>query len=482
MSSQVPFERRPVLRRTLGTAPGIRWFIAAVVAVSLGCAVVARIFAADDFHTFGEALWWAAQTVTTVGYGDVIPATTEGRVIAFVLMLSGFATLSLMTASISAAFVHRVEAPRRAAELRTLLDALERLEQQARRARAPARLRRAAMKRVLTRWGPAALGVAIIVAVFGFALPRIASYRDVVEVVSALSGWEIAALLAAVAWNIFTFAPPWRAAMPGLGLRRALVVTQASTAAASVFPGGEAVGVGLTFGMLNAWGFRRAAIVAAVAVVSALNLLAKVLLPVAALAGLLVTGREGGLLPLLTLIAVAAVSIILGAGIGALRTDASTRAFGTRLDGWRRRIPLVRRRTGTGPLGERLSHFRSESIGLLRRRWLQLTVWTLLGHTAVFIVLLVTLRAVGVTGDEVSVVEAFAAWALTRLLTAIPITPGGLGIIELGLTGALVAAGGANDEVVAAVLLYRLLTWLPSILLGAPAALLWRRMHPAATT
>ena len=338
------------------------------------------------------------------------------------------------------------------------------------------------MTRALKRFGPAAVAVAVIVGVFGFVLPRIASYRDVLEVVSSLSGWEIAALLAATAWNIVTFAPPWRAAIAGLGLWRALVVTQASTAAASTFPGGEAVGLGLTFGMLNGWGFRRAAVVAAATVISAFNLLAKVLLPVAALAGLLVTGREGGLLPILTLIGVAGLSIVLGTGIAALRTDASTRAFGDKLDVWRRRIPLVRRRAGSGPLGERLSQFRAETIGLLRRRWLQLSVWTLLGHTAVFIVLLVALRAVGVTGDQVSVVEAFAAWALTRLLTAIPITPGGLGIVELGLTGALVAAGGANDEVVAAVLLYRLLTWLPSILLGAPAALLWRRMHPATTT
>ena len=57
-----------------------------------------------------------------------------------------------------------------------------------------------------------------------------------------------------------------------------------------------------------------------------------------------------------------------------------------------------------------------------------------------------------------------------RLLTAIPITPGGLGIVELGLTGTLVGFGGARDEVVAAVLLYRALTFLPPLPLGLLAA------------
>jgi uncharacterized protein (TIRG00374 family) len=213
-------------------------------------------------------------------------------------------------------------------------------------------------------------------------------------------------------------------------------------------------------------------------VVTALNTLAKVLLPVVAVVGLLVTGRQGGLLGLLTVAGVVVLTLVLGGAIGALRSDASTRAFGARLDAWRRRIPLVRRRTPSGRLADRLSHFRAETIGLLRRRWKSLTLWTLVGHTSVFIVLLVALRAVGVGADDVDVVEAFAAWTLTRLLTAIPITPGGIGIVELGLTGALVAAGGQNDAVVAAVLLYRLLTWLPPILVGAPAAVFWRRLHP----
>jgi putative heme transporter len=334
------------------------------------------------------------------------------------------------------------------------------------------------VRRLARRYGPAVLGLAVVGSIFGFVLPRIASYRDVIDVISGLSGWDVAGLAAVTAGNVVTMATPWRAAVPGLGVVRALVMTQASSAAASAMPGGEAVGLGLVFGMLRTWGFRRSAVIAAAAVVTAFNTLAKVLLPVVALVGLLVTGRQGGLLGLLTVAGVVVVTLVLGGAIGAFRTDASTRVFGARLERQLKRVPLLRRLTASGPIGDRLSHFRAETIGLLRRRWKPLTFWILIGHVAVFVVLLVSLRAVGVDQDDVALVEAFAAWTLTRLLTAVPITPGGIGIVELGLTGALVAAGGQNDEVVAAVLLYRLLTWLPPIVLGAPAALFWRRLHP----
>ena len=102
----------------------------------------------------------------------------------------------------------------------------------------------------------------------------------------------------------------------------------------------------------------------------------------------------------------------------------------------------MRRAPGDG-WDERLVGFRREAVGLLRRRWLPLTLATLAGHLTVFLVLLVSLRAVGVPSADVSVAEAFAAWALIRIITTIPITPGGLGVVELGLTGALVSFGGA---------------------------------------
>jgi uncharacterized protein (TIRG00374 family) len=96
----------------------------------------------------------------------------------------------------------------------------------------------------------------------------------------------------------------------------------------------------------------------------------------------------------------------------------------------------------------------------------------------VFLVLVVCLRTLGVSSDEVTLTEAFASWSLVRLLGSVPITPGGIGVVELGLTGALVGFGGDNDGVVAAVLLYRVLTVVPTLLLGLAAGAAWRRLRP----
>jgi uncharacterized membrane protein YbhN (UPF0104 family) len=333
--------------------------------------------------------------------------------------------------------------------------------------------------RGLRRLLPALLGVAVVGGVFGLALPRIASYGDVLDVVSGLTWKWGAVLLGAVVLNVVTFAPPWVAALPGLGLRRALVLTQAATAVASVVPGGEAVGMGLSMAMMSSWGFSRGAFTAAVAIVSGLNVVAKVLIPAGAVMALLATGGQGGLLAVLAAAGVAVVAAVL-AGVGlAFRSERSTLSFGRRLDPvlvLARR--LLRRSPGT-PLGVRILHFRRELVGVLRRRWLSLSVWTLIGHLTVFLVLLACVRAVGISAHEVHTVDVFAGWALTRLLTAIPVTPGGLGIIELGLTGALLAAGGAQQEVVAAVLLYRVLTWGPTLVLGILSALVWRRLKRA---
>jgi voltage-gated potassium channel len=101
-----------LLVRLVGTVPGIRWLVAGLAAVAILCALVARIAAPEDFPTYGRAFWWSVQTVTTVGYGDVTPQSTTGRAIAAVLMVCAIALISVLTASISASFINRLEKSR----------------------------------------------------------------------------------------------------------------------------------------------------------------------------------------------------------------------------------------------------------------------------------------------------------------------------------------------------------------------------------
>jgi len=69
-----------------------------------------RRTADSNITTFGDALWWSATTVTTVGYGDRFPVTSEGRLIAVALMIVGISLIGVITASVAAWFVSRVAA------------------------------------------------------------------------------------------------------------------------------------------------------------------------------------------------------------------------------------------------------------------------------------------------------------------------------------------------------------------------------------
>lgn len=97
--------------------------------IALAAALAVRIFARGEFNSIGESLWWAAQTVTTVGYGDVIPETAFSKVVAVIVMFFGIATVSLATALITSAVITSMQ--RRMAEVQgdPELGALLRIEE-----------------------------------------------------------------------------------------------------------------------------------------------------------------------------------------------------------------------------------------------------------------------------------------------------------------------------------------------------------------
>jgi voltage-gated potassium channel len=80
--------------------------VATALVVVLG-GVLMRVLDGKEYPSIGRGLWWAMQTVTTVGYGDVTPAKTSGRIVASVVMLWGIAFVAILVAGITSTFVAR---------------------------------------------------------------------------------------------------------------------------------------------------------------------------------------------------------------------------------------------------------------------------------------------------------------------------------------------------------------------------------------
>ncbi len=105
------------MERAATTGRVIPYLAAFTVLVTLGAAVFVEVFSPKSFDSFEDALWWAAQTVTTVGYGDVVPQTDGGRFVAVFVMVFGLAVVSLVTAIVTSGFVARAQRVQQDGEL-----------------------------------------------------------------------------------------------------------------------------------------------------------------------------------------------------------------------------------------------------------------------------------------------------------------------------------------------------------------------------
>jgi putative heme transporter len=319
------------------------------------------------------------------------------------------------------------------------------------------------------------VSLALVVFMFWFVLGQFADLSAVWDAMRSLSPLEIAVLVAAAGWNLVTYWILNIIATPGLTFGQSVVVTESTTAVSNAVPAGGAVGIGLTYSMLSSWGFSKSRSTLSAVVTGIWNNFAKLGMPIVALAILALQGEAGGGRIVAALAGLAGLvgAIVVFALI--LRSEDYARRFGLAAG---RRMSSLRRLLHKAPVEGwdlALTKFRGRVIGLVQRRWLALTVVTVVGHLSLFAVLLVTLRAMGVSDDEVGWAQVLATFAFARLLTAVPLTPGGVGIIELALISGITAAGGADPAVVASVLIYRLLTYVVPIVLGAITYLYWRR-------
>lgn len=334
--------------------------------------------------------------------------------------------------------------------------------------------------------------IALTIGIFSFAIPKLADYSAAWRAVTKMTGLTIVVLVGAMIFNLITYWWQNMASMVGLGFFQAAVNNQTTTSIADTVPGGGYLAVGVGYTMYHAWGFSNAAIALSAAVTGIWNILMKLGLPLVALGLLAVTGHASASLVLTSLVGLA---ILIGA-IVLLSLVLWKKQLAQRIGAGLGRIASAVRKIFRKPpvqdWGGAAVRFRHQTIELVARRWPQLTITTIVSHLALYLVLLLALRFVGVSEREVSWAQVLGVFAFGRLLTALPLTPGGLGFVEFTYIGGIILAGRGHADVpsdvfhaqvAGAVLLFRALTYGVQIPLGGFAYLIYRAKtswrHPA---
>jgi putative heme transporter len=171
------------------------------------------------------------------------------------------------------------------------------------------------------------ISIAIVVAIFWWAIPKFADYRDVWAAIKTLTPFETWSLVAATAFNLLTYWWANQAALPGLGIGKAAVLTQTTTSVANTLPAGGAIAVGLTYSILDSWGFTGTSVALYVGVTGIWNIFTKLALPMLALVFLALSGH------LTTTYILAAIFglVVLSAAVGLFALVFRSEAFAIRI-------------------------------------------------------------------------------------------------------------------------------------------------------
>jgi uncharacterized membrane protein YbhN (UPF0104 family) len=318
----------------------------------------------------------------------------------------------------------------------------------------------------LLRIGLASAASVVLIVV---ALPKVAGapWADIRTALQVPTPAQLLLLAALWAVGLVVHSRVLTAALPGLTVRRALTLNLTGSALANVIPLGGGLGIGLNYLMVRRWGFTSRQFSLYAALVNGWHVAIKALLPAAALvilaandvalrrSLLLAAGVGSGVL--LVTVTVAAVAVL---------TRRGGRVIGLTLD----RVLLLGHRSVTPTVVDRLEAVRLGAIGLVRSAWRPMT-WGVLVYNALQALLLWACLAA--VGSPLPTALVLAVFAVERVVTALPITPGGAGVVEVAATAMIVAVGGAPAAAAAGILLYRAFVFGLEIPVGGAWLLGW---------
>ena len=285
---------------------------------------------------------------------------------------------------------------------------------------------------------------------------------DVVAVLRGVDPWHLGMLAGIWLGGLGIYSVVLSSALPGLGLRRGLLLNLSGSAVANAVPLGGAVATALNWRMVKTWGHSDRAFVAFCILTNALDVMTKLLLPVVAVTSLVVLSVH--VPPVLWVLAAGCTGVILLALVARMALARPHRSAGRQDPRWHSVARTYLRDSGTR------IHL------LLMGRWPRLLPASF-GYVAAQVVLLFfALRSVGL---DAPVTVVLTAAAIERLGTLIPVTPGGTGVAEVGTIAWLVAAGLDPLQAVAGVLLYRVFLIAMEIPLGGVLLGGWAWLHRA---
>jgi uncharacterized membrane protein YbhN (UPF0104 family) len=268
------------------------------------------------------------------------------------------------------------------------------------------------------------------------------------------------------------------AAAPGLTRRRAVTVNLAGGAVATVTPFGGAAGLEVSRRMMRSWGVDGRSFAGYAFLVNVWGMGCKLLLPVLAVGALSVTDtRVTGPLQATGLVSGLALVALAAAVTGLLLSPRLASSAGAALDRATSGCLHLVGRPYAGHLAADLGNVRRDCSRLVTCGWRRMSLGVV-GNAALQCLLLAL--CVRLTGAGVSLPEVLAGFAFERTLTIVAITPGGIGVGDLGLVSVLLAFGGSPAAIAAAAVLYRMFVLCVGLPVGACLLGVWVLRHPPA--
>lgn len=316
-------------------------------------------------------------------------------------------------------------------------------------------------------------GIILAVVLVVWWLPRIAqtTWSAVFLTLGHVGPGSVLMLFGLMCLGLWAYTFTLTGSLPGLRHVQALIANLCGSSAGNMFPGGGAAGVAVSYAAFRSWGFSRRDISTSIIVTGVWNILARMILPVTALIALLVAG---GHLPASVirggLVGATAGLALLALFIAGLVNEKVARSIGRALN---RVLGLLHRRFPALhelAIDELITDQRQRMVQVVRQGWVKMTLG-MIGFFTVFYLLF--WQSMQVVGLRMPFSYLFAAYAVGRLLSAIGITPGGVGVTEGGAVAVLVAFGADPAQALSGTVLFSLYTHVMEVPLGALAYLGW---------